>query len=251
MKMYLFATPPGYLRSVLRVVSITSAALMLSFAVACGGNGGDGSPRGSSRSIPPTISPAQFVAPPTATPEPTATPTSGARANPEPRESASVQAQARSSAPRVGPTPRVIRRASTTRREQAPDFEMETFSGDLLRLSDLEGQVVVLNFWATSCPPCRWEMPSFERIAQEYGDRGVVFVGVSVSDTAEDAQAFVDSIGLTYPIGVDPTNAIARAYDVVSLPTTFFISTDGTIERRLNSAANEGVLRIFIRGQLG
>ena len=283
MKITLYATSSGYLWSVSRAMIITGAALLMAFAAACGGGDGEDTPRESGRSVPPTISPAQFIAPPTPVAEATPTPSGGARVNPGTQEdstaaararsstppgtvstsSADAQAkpdvqaqdstssaQARSSTPRVGPTPRVIRSASRMRGVSAPDFELETLSGELLRLSDLKGQVVVLNFWATSCPPCRAEMPSFEQIAQEYGDQGVVFIGVSVSDTPERAQAFADSVGVTYPIGVDSTNEIARAYGVIGLPTTFFISTDGTIERKLTSAANEGALRFFIRGQL-
>lgn len=132
----------------------------------------------------------------------------------------------------------------------APDFSMETFDGETVRLSDLHGQVVVLNFWASWCPPCRWEMPFFEEISQEYRGDGVTFVGVAMSDTLEAASEFATDAGVTYPIGLDATNEITRAYRVVSLPTTFFISPDGNIQRRLTSPANEGTLHVFIRGQL-
>ena len=132
----------------------------------------------------------------------------------------------------------------------AYDFEIETFDGELLRLSDLEGSVVVLNFWASWCPPCRWEMPFFEEMQQQYKDQGVVFLGVAISDTIENVRAFSESVGVTYPNGLDTTGEIARNYSVVSLPTTFFIGRDGSVERRLSSAANEGVLKIFLRGQL-
>lgn len=132
----------------------------------------------------------------------------------------------------------------------APDFALETFDGESVLLSDLHGQVVVLNFWASWCPPCRWEMPFFEEISQEYRGDGVTFVGVAMSDTLEAAREFATEAGVTYPIGLDETNEITRAYRVVSLPTTFFISPDGNIQRRLTSPANEGALHVFIRGQL-
>ena len=128
---------------------------------------------------------------------------------------------------------------------------METFDGETLRLSDLEGKVVVLNFWASWCPPCRWEMPFFEEMHQEYEDRGVAFVGVAISDTLENVKGFAESAGVTYPVGLDETGEIGRSYEVFSLPTTFFIGRNGNIERRLSSAANEGVLKVFLRGQLG
>ena len=117
-------------------------------------------------------------------------------------------------------------------------------------MSDFEGKVVVLNFWASWCPPCRWEMPFFERMSQEYEEQDVVFLGVAISDTLENVRAFAEGVGVTYPNGLDETGEIARNYSVVSLPTTFFIGKDGNVERRLSSAANEGVLKVFLRGQL-
>lgn len=131
----------------------------------------------------------------------------------------------------------------------AHDFDLMLFSGETLGLSDLRGQVVVLNFWASWCPPCRWEMPSFESMYQEYRDQGVVFVGVAVSDFEEDAREFVELTGATYPIGRDLTG-IARDYRVLSLPTTVFIDAEGKVARTLTNVANEAVLRLFIEGQI-
>ena len=93
-------------------------------------------------------------------------------------------------------------------------------------------------------------MPFFERMSQEYQDQDVVFLGVAISDTLENVRAFAEGTGVTYPNGLDETGEIARNYSVVSLPTTFFIGKEGNVERRLSSAANEGVLKVFLRGQL-
>ena len=175
--------------------------------------------------------------PPTSTPVPTPVPT--ATAEPAP-----------TSAALPAPTPVKIQPRATKETGKAIDFEIETFEGEMVRLSDFEGKVVVLNFWASWCPPCRWEMPFFERMSQEYKDQDVVFLGVAISDTLENARGFADGAGVTYPIGLDTTNEIARSYSVVSLPTTFFIGKEGNVERRLSSAANEGVLKVFLRGQL-
>ena len=185
----------------------------------------------STATVVPTATPTATPIPPTATPEPTATP------KPTPTREATQS---------VRPTPRPVNQPP----EAAYDFEVETFDGDTLKLSDLKGKVVVLNFWASWCPPCRWEMPSFERISKEYGDKEVVFVGLALSDTLRDARGFADSVGVTYPLALDSTGRIAAAYNVRSLPTTFFIDREGQIQRRLTSVANEGVLKIFIRGQL-
>ena len=180
---------------------------------------------------PPTVTPEPTPAPPSPTPEPTIQPPPTVTATP-------------------APTPRIIKSRAQTESRAAPDFEIETFDGGTLRLSDLEGKVVVLNFWASWCPPCRWEMPFFETMWNEYRDRDVVFVGVAMSDTLEDARGFAEETGVTYPIGLDQTNEIVRAYEVRSLPTTFFIGKDGQINRRLTSAANEALLKVFLRGQL-
>ena len=131
----------------------------------------------------------------------------------------------------------------------APDFSLSVFNGGELRLSDLRGQVVVLNFWASWCPSCRWEMAAFERVYQDYRDEGVMFVGVAVSDSKEDAEAFADLTGVTYPIGND-LSKIAQDYKVVSLPTTVFINTEGEVARTLRNVANDAVLRLFIDGQM-
>ena len=137
----------------------------------------------------------------------------------------------------------------------APDFELTLLDGDSLRMSDLRGQVVVLNFWGSWCGPCRWEMPSFENIWQEYKDRGVVFVGVAVLDFEENARAFAEEAGVTYPLGLDVSGKIAEEYGVstggvVSVPTTFLIDREGNRARRFG-IANEAILRIFLRGQIG
>ena len=132
----------------------------------------------------------------------------------------------------------------------APPLDLTLLDGGSLRLADLRGKVVVLNFWASWCIPCRKEMPSFEAIWQEYQDQDVVFLGVAVnSDREENARAFAEEVGVTYPLGVDTTGQHARDYRVMSLPTTFLIDRQGVETRRLG-IANEGVLKIFLRGLL-
>lgn len=186
----------------------------------------------------PTSTPAPEPTPiPTSTPAPTPVPT--ATAKPAPTSTALP-----------APTPVRIQPRATRETGKAIDFEIETFDGETIKLSDFEGKVVVLNFWASWCPPCRWEMPFFERMSQEYEDQDVVFLGVAISDTLENVRAFAEGVGVTYHNGLDETGEIARNYSVVSLPTTFFIGKDGNVERRLSSAANEGVLKVFLRGQL-
>ena len=209
--------------------------LTVCLTAACAQSGGEGQPLPTQTT---SSIPTETAAPdpPTATPE--STPTSH---SPTPRPTVTAT---------PAPTPRTILSTSQTDAEAAPDFEVETFEGETLRLSDLHDKIVVLNFWASWCPPCRWEMPFFETMWQEYRDRDVVFVGIAMSDTLENLQAFAEEAGVTYPIALDTTTEIARAYEVLSLPTTFFIGKDGNIERKLTSAANEGLLKVFLRGQL-
>lgn len=191
------------------------------------------------------------AAPPIAAPTATTQPNPTAMPTPEPAPSpvaAIVQTpEAKSNADQ----PTILDTATIAQvGEPAPGFELTLFDGETLNLSDLEGKVVVLNFWASWCPPCRWEMPAFERIWQEYEDEGVVFVGVAVSDWEPDARAFAEQTGVTYPIGLDDSGEIARTYRPVSMPTTYFIDREGKVSRKLVSVANEAVLRLFIQGQL-
>lgn len=209
--------------------------LTVCLTVSCAQSGSGNNPI-PSETTPPVPTPTVIPDPSTATPEPAPAPPSP---TPEPTVTATP-----------APTPRTILSTSRTESEAAPDFEVETFDGEPLRLSDLRGKVVVLNFWASWCPPCRWEMPFFETMWQEYRDRDVVFVGIAMSDTLENVQAFAEEAGVTYPVALDTTTEVARAYEVLSLPTTFFIGKDGNIERKLTSAANEGLLKVFLRGQL-
>ena len=163
------------------------------------------------------------------------------------------------SAPAAAPSPQPpatpVREAASEARMmdrgsglQARDFELTLFSGDTLQLSDLRGKVVALNFWGSYCAPCRWEMPAFEHIWQEYRDQGLVIVGVaSVLDTDRDALDFAEKVGVTYPLGRDSTGQITRDYRVLVLPTTVLIDRQGNEARKISSAANEAALRIFLK----
>ena len=135
---------------------------------------------------------------------------------------------------------------------ERPEFHsllLEELGGGQLTLADFEGKVVVLNFWASWCPPCRWEMPAFEAIYREFKDQDVVFVGIAVSDFEEDAMAFAELVDVSYPLAMD-TGELARQYRVLSLPTTFLLDRHGRQTRRIDNIANEGVLKVFIRGLL-
>lgn len=85
----------------------------------------------------------------------------------------------------------------------APDFELPTLNGELIRLEDLRGQAVVVNLWATWCPPCRAEMPDMQRVYDEYRDDGLVILAINQREAPAEVQTFVDELGLTFPILMD------------------------------------------------
>jgi cytochrome c biogenesis protein CcmG/thiol:disulfide interchange protein DsbE len=137
----------------------------------------------------------------------------------------------------------------------APDFELATFTGQTVRLSALRGRVVVINFWASWCIPCREEAAYLEGTWREYKDRGVVlvFIGVDYLDTEAEALAYIDEFDITYPNGPDIGTRIAQSYRIRGVPETFFIAKDGTIrdlkigplrppelEQRLEALLKEG-----------
>ncbi|MGH2586874.1 MAG: redoxin domain-containing protein [Dehalococcoidia bacterium] len=124
----------------------------------------------------------------------------------------------------------------------APDFVLSTLDGREVRLSDYRGNVVLLNFWATWCGPCREEMPLFEAAQQEYSDRGLVVLAVNVGEGSSTVRPFVERLALTYDIALDGNSSIARRYRARSFPTTYFIDRDGTVEGRRVGAYTRQIL---------
>lgn len=125
---------------------------------------------------------------------------------------------------------------------RAPDYSALSLDGDTVPLSSFAGDVVVLNIWATWCPPCVTEMPSLQRLHDQLADQGlsVVAVSVDVADAVtgsrpEDGpvRKFVDELGLTFTILRDPSAGIETRYQVNGLPTTYVIGRDGRIVRKL------------------
>ncbi len=114
----------------------------------------------------------------------------------------------------------------------APDFVLTTYTGEHLQLSDFRGQVVLLNFWASWCPPCRVEAPVLQRAADRLGASGLVVIGVDVWDDLPQARAFLEEFAVTYPNAEDTTRSIPVEYGVTGLPETFVISPTGVLVRR-------------------
>jgi peroxiredoxin len=111
---------------------------------------------------------------------------------------------------------------------KAPDFELKMLDGKNIKLSELQGKKVILNFWATWCPPCKAEMPEMQKYFEE-NPKDVVILAVNI-DPQLDVQAFVDEMGITFPIPLDEEDTVNSIYQVISIPTTYFIDTKGIIQ---------------------
>ena len=130
--------------------------------------------------------------------------------------------------------------------EPAPDFTVYDKNGKPVKLSDMKGTPVVLNFWASWCPPCKAEMPEFDEIAKEYEGK-VAFMMVNLTDgvqeTQEKAQAFIDSMGYTFPVYFDKDSDAAYKYGIQSIPTTIFIDANGNLVAGATGAIDGDTLR--------
>ncbi|MBX5465026.1 MAG: TlpA family protein disulfide reductase [Clostridia bacterium] len=110
----------------------------------------------------------------------------------------------------------------------APDFTLERLDGGTLRLADLRGKAVLINFWTSWCPPCREETPALAAFAQRYG-REVVVLGVDVAETAATVRAYVRSSGIGYPVLLDRDKSISNLYGLTGYPESWFVSPDGRL----------------------
>jgi len=113
----------------------------------------------------------------------------------------------------------------------APDFELTSSDGQVIRLADLRGKVVLLNFWATWCPPCKAEMPDLNALQRKYGaERDFVVLGVNDEESAADVTAFAQREGIAFPLLLDPDGrVIEKLFEVRYLPTSMIIDRDGNI----------------------
>ena len=112
-------------------------------------------------------------------------------------------------------------------RSPTPDFTLLDPAGKNVSLKDFRGTLVMLNFWATWCAPCREEMPAMERLYQEFKNKGFVIVAVDVKDKKTDALAFIKELKLTYPVVFDPEGEVAVLYGAWGLPATYLIGPKG------------------------
>ena len=117
-----------------------------------------------------------------------------------------------------------------TQSRVAPDWQLKDLEGKSVKLSDFKGKVVILNFWATWCPPCRREIPDFVALQKQYADKGLVIIGVSLDEGgAAVVKSFVNKMGINYPVVMGDQKTIAAYGGIQVVPTTFIIDKTGKV----------------------
>lgn len=111
----------------------------------------------------------------------------------------------------------------------APDFTLKTHANGNFRLGEQRGSVILLNFWATWCGPCRQEMPALDALAKKYADLGVQVIGINVETEADSVNSYLAELPVSFPILLDVENIASKAYSVGAMPTTVIIDKDGRV----------------------
>jgi len=114
-------------------------------------------------------------------------------------------------------------------REEAPDFTLKSLEGTNLRLEEYRGQVVLINFWASWCGPCRQEMPLLDRLHHRYEDTGFAVLGINVEGEIKPAQKVVDKTNVTFPVLIDEEQKVSEMYSLEAMPSTIVVDRDGIV----------------------
>ncbi len=125
---------------------------------------------------------------------------------------------------------------SATVGQPAPDFKLQNLDGESVSLSDFKGKTVLVNFWASWCGPCRFEMPFLQGIYDEWSEQELVLLTVNVGESPAQAKDFMEELDLSFPVLLDTEEAVARMYSIAAIPTTFFIDKDGVIQKKIIGA---------------
>lgn len=131
---------------------------------------------------------------------------------------------------------------------QAPDFHKQSLDGAEIRLSDLKGRAVLLDFWASWCPPCRDEAPALAQVYRDLQGEGLEFIGVALDEDIVSALGHIQEFGLQYPNVWDSEGLLAISYGVARLPVKFFIDADGRVVERWEGPIDEDELRNTLEG---
>ncbi|MGQ9815296.1 MAG: redoxin domain-containing protein [Candidatus Roseilinea sp.] len=132
--------------------------------------------------------------------------------------------------------------------EPAPDFELQTFDGQTVRLSDFKGRPVLINFWASWCPPCKEETPDLIAAYRELKDINAVFIGVGTQDDTDKLKQFAEEHQIPYLVVEDPLGKVSNRYRVLGMPTTFLIDTDGILRKTINGVVTRNQIVTEMRG---
>jgi peroxiredoxin len=134
----------------------------------------------------------------------------------------------------------------------APEFSLEEMNGESVSLSSLRGRPVLINFWASWCPPCRSEMPAMQELFAEFADQGFTILAVNATnqDDLSEMKRFVEDNQLQFPILLDQSGTVANLYNLQSLPTSLFINKEGIVENLVIGGMSEALLRIRVNALL-
>ncbi|WP_274651927.1 peroxiredoxin family protein [Paenibacillus humicola] len=130
--------------------------------------------------------------------------------------------------------------------QHAPDFSLTDLEGRPVRLSDFKGKKVLINFWATWCPPCRVELPHMQKFYEDYESKGTVILGVNLTPTernADSIRTFVREQGLSFPIVLDPEGDVMDTFQVMAYPTTYLLDSEGVIREKFQGAISYDIMK--------
>ncbi len=133
---------------------------------------------------------------------------------------------------------------------RARDFELDSLDGGQVSLSDYRGSVVLVNFWATWCPPCRAEIPDFEAAYRAHKSEGFVVLGINVEEPVQIVEPFVEDFGMTYPVLLDETGKVMQEYRARGLPMSILVDREGIIQRRHIGYLSAGQLDGYLADSL-
>ena len=151
----------------------------------------------------------------------------------------------------IAPATMVQTTRAAGNRPMAPDFSLIDMNGRKLELADYKGKVVLLDFWATWCGPCRIEIPGFIRLQERYRDQGLVILGIYIDDNAESVRAFYNDFKMNYAVAPGDSRIVELFGGIVGLPTTFLIGRDGRIYSKHSGATDVSVFEEEIKELLG
>lgn len=127
----------------------------------------------------------------------------------------------------------------------APDFQLQSLDGKELKLSDLKGKKVILNFWASWCPPCKAEMPHFQKFYLDHMNENIEIIAINLTtqeDSKTDIVEFVDDYGLTFPVLLDFNGVLGKTYQAITIPTSYMIDSQGFIRKKIVGPMNQELL---------